>query len=155
MNREGLIGSNNQIPWYLPADLKYFKKQTTGHHILMGRKCFKSISKPLPNRTNIIVTRDPYFIVSNGLIVHSIEEGIQLAMNSGEEELFIIGGGEIYNQSMNYCHKLYVTWIEIDLSGEIYFPEIDWNQWKLISEEKHEKDEINIYNFSFNIYTRK
>ena len=145
MNREGLIGSNNQIPWYLPADLKYFKKQTTGHHILMGRKCFKSISKPLPNRTNIIVTRDPYFIVSNGLIVHSIEEGIQLAMNSGEEELFIIGGGEIYNQSMNYCHKLYVTWIEIDLSGEIYFPEIDWNQWKLISEEKHEKDEINFH----------
>lgn len=154
MNSKGIIGKDNQIPWYLPADLKYFKKITTGHHILMGRKCFQSISNPLPNRTNIIVTRDPYFIVSNCLITHSIEEGIQLAKSNQESELFIIGGGEIYKQSMDYWNKLYVTWVDIDSDGDVFFPTIDWNKWRLITSEKHLPDNKNLYPYQFNIYER-
>ena len=99
MNQDRIIGNDNQIPWYLPADLKYFKKITTGHHILMGRKCYESIGKPLPNRTNIILTRNPYFVVSNCITIHTLEEGILIAKQNKENELFIIGGGEIYERS--------------------------------------------------------
>ena len=91
-----VIGSDNDIPWRLSTDLKYFKKQTTGHHIIMGRKSFLSIGKPLPNRTNIIVTRDPYFIASNCIVVHSIPEALEIAESRGETEAFITGGGMVY-----------------------------------------------------------
>ncbi len=155
MNARRIIGLNNQIPWYLPADLKFFKKTTQGHHILMGRKCFESIGNPLPGRTNIIVTRDPYFIVSNCLIAHSIEEGILLAKKNGEQELFIIGGGEIYNQSMPYWNKLYLTIVDYSGPGDTYFPEIQLSEWNLLSEERHDKDEKNAYPYSFQIFEKK
>ncbi len=155
MNAERIIGLNNQIPWYLPADLKFFKKTTQGHHLLMGRKCFESIGNPLPGRTNIIVTRDPYFIVSNCLIAHSIEEGILLAKKNGEQELFIIGGGEIYNQSIPYWNKLYLTMVDYSGPGDTYFPEIQFSEWNLMSEERHERDEKNAYSYSFYIYNKK
>lgn len=154
MNKKSLIGFNNQIPWHLPADLKYFKKVTLNHHILMGRKCFNSIAKPLKNRTNIIITRDPNFIVTDCIIKNSIEAGIQYAFNNSETELFIIGGGEIYLQSMDYLNKIYVTWVDFDGDGDIYFPEINFTNWKLISEEKHSSDEINTMNYSYCLYER-
>ncbi|MBK9109389.1 MAG: dihydrofolate reductase [Saprospiraceae bacterium] len=155
MSSKRIIGINNQIPWYLPADLKFFKKMTSGHHLLMGRKCFESIGMPLPNRTNIIITRDPYYIVSNCIIVHSIEEGILLAKQNGEKELFIIGGGEIYNQSKHYWNKLYITFVDYNGEGDTYFPEIELENWELLSREEGTIDSKNLVKHHFDIYRKK
>ena len=110
--KNNVIGKDNQIPWYLPADLKYFKKITTGHHIIMGRNCFESIGRALPKRTNVIITRDMFYAVSDCLITHSIDEALSLAEANGEEEAFIIGGGQIYEQTAELWDKLYLT--EVD-----------------------------------------
>lgn len=152
MNDQRIIGLNNQIPWYLPADLKFFKKTTTGHHVLMGRKCYESIGKPLPNRTNIIITRDPYYIVSGCLIAHSVEEGIFLAKQNQEKELFIIGGGEVYNQSIPYWNKLYLTLVDYHGAGDTYFPEIEWENWNQIFLEEHPADAHNKMSYRFKIF---
>lgn len=154
MNQDRIIGFENQIPWYLSADLKYFKKQTMGHHLLMGRKCFQSIGKPLPGRTNIIVTKDPYFIVSNCLIAHSIEEGILWSKKNNQKEIFIIGGGEIYNQTSHLWNKLYVTWVDFPCKGDTFFPEINLEEWKILAREDHLPDEKNNMNYSFITYER-
>lgn len=155
MTPDRLIGINNQIPWHIPADLKYFKEKTIGHHILMGRKCFESIGKPLPGRTNIIVSRNTSLFYSQCHIVRTIEEGILLAKMNHETELFIVGGGEIYSQSQSYWTDLYITWIDADLQGDVYFPQYTQEEWLLQYEEKHEKDSKNNFNYSFNKYIRK
>ena len=153
--KNGVIGKDNDIPWHLSADLRYFKKTTLNHHILMGRTNYLSIGRPLPKRTNIIVTRDPSFIVSNCLVVHSIEEGIALALENGETELFIIGGGSIYEQTIDICNKLYLTEIDLEVDGDVFFPKIDFKKWTLLSEEAHLADEKNPYNYSFKVFERK
>jgi dihydrofolate reductase len=149
------IGKGNDIPWYLPADLKYFKKNTINKTILMGRKCFQSIGRPLPKRNNVVVTRDPYYIVSNCIVVRSIEEGIQWSVDNGDEELCIIGGGTIYEQTQDLWDKLYLT--EVDLAveePEIFFPKVDLDNWKLVSEESHTRDEKNLHDYTFKQYIR-
>ena len=153
--KNNVIGKDNDIPWYLPADLKYFKKVTSGHHILMGRKCYKSIGRPLPKRTNIIITRDPFFITSNCIVCHSIEEGILEAQNHGAEELFIIGGGTIYNQTIELWDTLYLTEVDLEVEGDIYFPEINLDEWSLAKSEMHEPDEKNEHAYIFKVYHRK
>ena len=154
MNSEGLIGDENKIPWHLPADLKYFKKQTMGHHILMGRKCFDSIGKSLPGRKNIIVTKNPNFIVSDCIIVNSIEKGILTAKENNEQELFIIGGGEIYRQSLHLVSKLYLTMVAFNGTGDVFFPQINWEQWKIISRKDVVPDENNKYACTFIVAER-
>ncbi len=153
--KNNVIGKNNSIPWYLPEDLKYFKARTLNHHIIMGRKSYQSIGHPLPKRTNIIVTRDPFFIASNCLVVHSIEEGLEIAEQNGEEEVFIIGGAEIYQLSLPYLNRLYITEIELDVEGDTFFPKPDMAEWELISEDPRQADEKNKYNYSFKVYERK
>ena len=150
-----VIGSNNDIPWRLSTDLKYFKKQTSGHHIIMGRKSFLSIGKPLPNRVNVIVTRDPYFIASNCIVVHSIPEAIEIAENRGETETFITGGGMVYEQTMDLVDRLYITEVDAEPEGDVHFPEIDYSQWELISEDHRQKGERDDHNFNFKVYERK
>ena len=116
------IGVENQLPWHLPADMRYFMRTTKGHHVLMGRKTFESMGVPLKNRTNIVVTSNPFYVGSGLVVVHSIKEGIEFARERGEEELFIIGGAEIYKQSLPLLDKLYIT--EIDLivpGGDAFF----------------------------------
>lgn len=149
-----VIGKDNDIPWYLPADLKYFKKTTIGKHILMGRKCYQSIGMPLPKRTNIIVTRDPYFISSNCLIARSIEEGLEMAYDNGEKECFIIGGGTVYEQTQKLWDRLYLTQVDLNVEGDVFFPEVNFDEWQLISQEDHSADEKNPYNYSFKVYHR-
>ena len=105
MSKNRVIGSNNRIPWYLPNDLKLFKKTTLNHHIIMGRKTFLSIGKPLPKRTNIVLTRNPFFMASGVIVAYSLEESISIAEKNGEEEVFIIGGGEIYQMSLPYLDR--------------------------------------------------
>jgi dihydrofolate reductase len=154
MSKNRVIGKDNQIPWHLSADLKYFKRTTLHHHIIMGRKTFLSIGKPLPKRTNIVLTRNPFFVASHVLVASSIEEALSIAEENGEEEVFIIGGGEIYRQSMPYWDKVYLTRVDIEVEGDVFFPELDNKEWRLLSDEPHETDEKNIYQYSFQVYER-
>ena len=121
----------------------------------MGRKCYESIGRPLKDRINIVVTRNAGFGVSGCMTVHSIEEGLSFAKEHGEQELFIIGGGEIYRQSADYWTKLYVTWVDAPVPGDIFFPPVDWDKWSLLSEEIHEADSKNPYHYTFNTYLLK
>lgn len=151
----GVIGNDNDIPWRISTDLKYFKKVTLGHHIIMGRKSFLSIGKPLPKRTNIIVTRDPFFVATNCIVVHSIPEALEYAANNGEEEVFITGGGTIYEQTMDIVDKLYITEVDAEPEGSVHFPSINKEEWNLISEDPHTKGERDEYDFCFKVYEKK
>jgi dihydrofolate reductase len=150
-----VIGRDNDIPWYLPADLQYFKKVTMGHTVVMGRNCYNSIGRPLPKRTNIIVTRDPFYISSVCPIARSIPEALEIANEKGDTEVFIIGGGQIYNQTVNLWDRLYLTEVDIEVDGDVFFPEIDMKQWRLVREEYHTKDEKNEYNYVFKVFERQ
>ena len=154
-SKNGVIGINNQIPWYLPADLKFFKNLTLNHHVLMGRKCFDSIGKPLANRTNIIVTRNKEFEAAGCEIVHSVDDGIQLAKDHGEQDLFIIGGAEIYRLTFDICDVLYITIVDVEIEGDTFLPPIDWTQWILKESQSFEPDEKNKYPYSFNTFLKR
>jgi dihydrofolate reductase len=149
-----IIGKDNEIPWYLPADFAYFKRVTLNHHIIMGRNCYESIGRPLPKRTNIVVTRNPFFIVSGCITVHSIEEGLQIAQQNDETEAFIIGGGEIYKQTMHLLDRVYLTQVDVNTEGDVFFPTLDPADWRLVSHEKHTKDEKNDWDYTFQVYER-
>lgn len=153
--KNNVIGKDNDIPWYLPADLKYFKKTTLNHHIIMGRNCYESIGKPLPKRTNVILTRNPFFIVSNCYVTHSIDEALRIAKDNEETEAFIIGGAQIYEQSMQQWDKLYLTEVDLEVEGDIIFPKLNMDEWELLSEEAHEADEKNEHNYTFKIFQKK
>lgn len=153
--KNNVIGKDNDIPWYLPADLKYFKKVTTGHHIVMGRKCYESIGRPLPKRTNVVVTRNPFFIATGCLVTHNVAEAVELAEANGEEEVFIIGGGQIYEIALPHVDRIYLTEVDLEVEGDIFFPEIDLKNWTLIEETKNEADEKNEYDYTFKILERK
>lgn len=150
-----VIGKDNDIPWYLPADLKHFKKVTLNHHIIMGRNCYESIGRPLPKRTNVIITRDPFFIASNCLVAHSIDEALEVAYDNGEQEAMIIGGGTIYDQTKELWDKLYITEVDLNVDGDIFFPKLDYDQWKLISEDAHQPDEKNEHSYNFKTFIRR
>lgn len=154
--KNNVIGKDNEIPWYLPADLQYFKKTTLGHHVIMGRNCYVSIGKPLPKRTNVIITRDPFFISSNCLIARSIDEALRMAYENGETEAFIIGGGQIYDQTADLWDKLYITDVDIEAQGDVFFTEVNTEKdWNMVSESFHQADEKNEYNYAFRVYERK
>jgi dihydrofolate reductase len=158
--QDNIIGKNNRIPWYLSNDLKYFKRTTLGHHVIMGRKSFESIGRPLPKRTNIIITRNIFFAASNCLVAHSVEEALELAHDNGEEVAFIIGGAQIYEQSMAFWDKLYLTEVDaqIDFSPEdeiARFPK--WqpgDNWEEISCDCHSADEKNDHDYCFKVFKR-
>ncbi len=147
--------SHNDIPWYLPADLKYFKRTTLNHHIIMGRNCYDSIGRPLPKRTNVIVTRNPFFVATNCLVAHSIEEALGMAFDNGEEEAFIIGGGQIYEQSQHLWDRVYLTEVDLKVEGDIFFPTLQAEDWVLSSEERNEPDEKNKFAYTFKRFDRK
>ena len=153
--KNGVIGKNNEMPWYLPKDMRYFKKKTINHHVIMGRKNFEAMGNPLPKRTNIILTRDPFYISSSCIVAHTIEESLSIAFENEEEEVFIIGGGEIYKQSMDYWDRLYITEIDEEVDGDVFFPPVNYEEWTLVSEEAHQKDENNPFDFVFKVYERK
>ena len=153
--KNGVIGKNNNIPWHLSTDLKFFKRTTLDHHVIMGRKSFQSIGKPLPKRTNIIITRDPFFIATGCITTHSIEEALGVAYDNGEEEAFIIGGAQIYELSIPYLDKLYYTEIDAEPEGDVFFPELDWSQWTLSSQKDYPAGERDDHPFSIKTFERK
>lgn len=152
--KNNALGKDNDLIWHLPADLKRFKKVTSGHHILMGRNTFESIGKPLPNRTSVIITRNNEYLKDGCLIANSVEEAIDL---TDKKDAFIIGGAQIYKETLakNLADRLDITIVHHDFDADVFFPEIDMNIWKEISRENFMADEKNKYDYSFVSYIRK
>ncbi|WP_418886818.1 type 3 dihydrofolate reductase [Gilliamella apicola] len=158
MAHNRVIGLNNQMPWHLPADLAWFKKNTLNKPVIMGRKTFESIGRPLPNRHNIVISRQIESIdnkISNVSWVKSIDEAISLAQKQQPDEVFIIGGGNIYQQVLPLIERLYLTHIDAELQGDTYFPDYLSEQWQVIYQEDHHADEKNSYPYQFKILQRK
>jgi dihydrofolate reductase len=147
------LGKDNQLVWHLPDDFKRFKKLTSGHHIIMGRKTFDSFPKLLPNRTHVVITRQDNFRKEGVLVVNSLERAIELSSN--DPQPFVIGGGEIYKLAMKLADKIELTRVHGTFEADTFFSEIDENQWELVSEEFHEKDERHNYAFTYLTYERK
>ena len=147
------IGFGNKLPWNLPDDLKRFKEITRGHTVIMGRKTYDSIGRLLPERKNIIITRDKNYKVPGAVIVHSIEEAKKKCEN--EKECFVIGGGEIAKLAISHANRMYLTHVEANVPADSFFPEFNPDEWEVISEEFHPKDEQHLYNFTFKKYERK
>jgi dihydrofolate reductase len=145
----GVIGHNNQLIWHLPNDLKQFKRLTTGHCIIMGRKTFESIGKPLPNRTSIIISRNLDFQVEGCITANSLENAISEAKKIESEEAFVIGGAEIYRLALPIIDKIYLTEVHQTFEGDTFFPEIDKTIWKETHREDFETDEKHKVKYSF------
>jgi dihydrofolate reductase len=154
-----VVGINNSLPWHLPEDLKYFKRTTSGKAIIMGRKTYESIGRPLPNRTNIVISRNTDFSAEGVVIVTSIEEAIKHAESvntiNGVDEVMIIGGAAIYQASLPMADRLYLTHVHANVDGDAYFPQVDFDQWKEVAREDFNKDESNPYDYSFSVYYKK
>ncbi|MBN8702025.1 MAG: dihydrofolate reductase [Bacteroidetes bacterium] len=150
------IGKDNNLLWHLPADMKIFKEKTTGHCIVTGRKNYESIPekfRPLPNRTNIVITRNPNYNAPGAIVASSVQEAIEIAKQKGESELFIIGGAEIYKQTIDIADTLYITHVDGTFEADAFFPEIT-SSWKQIEKRDYVQDEKNKYNFSLIEYTK-
>lgn len=147
MGNDQVIGINNQMPWKLPADMKFFRRTTMSKPVLMGRKTYESIGKPLPDRTNIIITRNLDFRAEDCIVTHSIDEALEKAGTA--EEVMFIGGASIYKQVLPYAQRFYLTKVYDDFSGDAYFPEFDPKEWPIIERIDHKADERNAYDYSF------
>ena len=154
MSRNFVIGKNNSLPWNIKEDMKHFRETTRGHAVIMGRKTFESLSGPLPKRRNIVITRDLDYKRDGIEIVHSVDEALGL-FKDDKEEIFIIGGGELYKQTMPLADRLYITHIEAeDKDANVFFSEIIPIIWDEISHEEHQKDEKNPFAYTFSIYEK-
>ena len=156
--KNNAIGKNNQLLWHLPADMKYFKEKTLGHCIITGRKNYESIPekfRPLPGRINIVISRQKNYTAPGAIVVHSIEMAIQQATNLNEQEVFIIGGAEIYKQSLSIVDKLYITYVDAQFDADAFFPELNLDEWKVESRYLHPADDKNKYDCSFCVYTKR
>ena len=147
------LGKNNDLLWHLPNDFKRFKEITSGHHIIMGRKTFESFPKPLPNRTHVIITRQNDFEHEGCIVVQNIEKALSVCPIN--ENLYIIGGGEIYQQSISFADQLDITRVHHSFDANVYFPEIDPEIWELTSETFHQKDERHLFDYTFQTFVRK
>lgn len=147
------LGKDNDLIWYLPADLIRFKKTTTGHHIIMGRNTFESIGKPLPNRTTVIISRNKDYTAEGCIVVNSLKEALKVAVN--DESPFIIGGGQVYKEAITLADKLDITEVHHSFDADVYFPEIDLNVWEENSRTFFERDQKNKYDYSFVSYIKR
>lgn len=150
-----VIGRNNALPWRLPADLKRFKALTMGQIIVMGRKTYESIGRPLPGRINIIVTRQPDLSVAGVTVTRSVEEALTACLIHPDKEIFIIGGAELYQQTLKHCQRLYLTEVQKAFEGDAFFPEFDRSDWHEIVREKHVQEEGEKLEYHFVVLERK
>ena len=153
------IGYKNDLIWHLPNDMKYFKETTLNHHIITGRKNYISIPekyRPLVNRTNIVLTRDKNFYVPDCIIKHSLQDAIDFARQNGENEVFIIGGGQIYAEALEkkLVDKMYITHVHENFDADTFFPVLNLNNWKIVKSEQHEKDEKHKHSYTFAVYQK-
>lgn len=154
MTDDRVIGIDNSLPWKLPSDMRWFRKHTLGKPVVMGRKTFESFgAKPLPERLNIIITRDPEYQGEHCVVVNNIDSALNAAGNV--DEVMIIGGASFYEQMLPYADRLYLTYVHADIKGDAWFPEFDENNWKEIYHEDVEQDEKNQYNHTFIIFSKR
>ncbi|SHM82873.1 dihydrofolate reductase [Chitinophaga sp. CF418] len=154
-SENNVIGINNHLPWHLPVDMKYFKDMTMGKPIVMGRKSFEELGRVLPGRPNIMITRQPDYKAEGLYVVPSLEAGIEKAKTFGTEEIFITGGGEIFKMALPIIDRLYLTRVHAEVSGDTHFPEFDPRGWKLVKNDRHEKDEKHAYALTFQVWERE
>lgn len=145
------IGKDNQLIWHMPNDLKFFKTTTSGHYVIMGRKSYESMGKPLPNRLNVIITRNKDYAVEGALVVHSLEDALQLAADQKQQEVFILGGGEIYRQALDkgLVDRIYLTEIKETFEADTFFPELKEENWKETHREEFQADHLNPHDYAF------
>jgi dihydrofolate reductase len=158
ISQNHVIGRNNDLPWHLPDDMQYFMQTTKGHHVIMGRKNYQSIPqkfKPLPNRVNIVITRQPGFEAAGCVVVHSLPDALRIAILGGEEEVFLIGGSEVYREGILLANRLYLTEIKATVEGDVYFPEFNRAEWREISRKSHPDDDRHAFPFDFVVYQTK
>ena len=153
-DENNLIGNGNKLPWHLPDDLKYFKNLTWGMPVIMGRKTFESVGKPLPGRQNIVITRNADWAQPGVDVVNDIGSAIDLAAKKDVKEIFIIGGAEIFNTSISDADRIYLTRIHHMFEGDVYFTEMKKNEWEMVKEVYRNKDEKNLYDHSFQVWER-
>ncbi|BFM49476.1 type 3 dihydrofolate reductase [Marinomonas sp. THO17] len=158
MSTNRTIGINNALPWHLPNDLKYFKQATMGKPIVMGRKTFESIGKPLPGRRNIVITRDDKYQAEGIDVVSSLEQAIALGEDiclvNGQEEVMVIGGAQIYELALPKADRLYITHVDAEVAGDAFFPEVDWPSFTLMAEENFVAEGHNPYDYRFSVYQK-
>ncbi len=152
MSENRVIGRNGQLPWRLSADLRRFKRLTMGHHIIMGRRTFESIGRLLPGRTMVVVTRQTDYQAGEAMVAHGVEEALRLA--AGDEQAFIIGGGEVYRQTLPAVDRIYMTLVHTQVQGDAFFPELQLDDWQPVEQSQHPADEGNEYEYSFLVYDR-
>ncbi len=150
-----VLGKDNKLIWHLPDDLKNFKRLTSGHPIIMGRKTFESLGKPLPNRTNIVITRNSDMHLTGCLVAHSLKEALQMAQNTGCEVVFVIGGGEIYHQTLPLANVLYLTHVHTTLAGDAFFPQFAPEEWEKTESIHHPVDEKHAFSFEIATWKRR
>ena len=156
LGNNNVIGRDNQLPWHMPADLKRFKQLTSGHHLLMGRRTFESVGKPLPGRVTVVITRSHDYAPSGVAVARSLDEAISKAEATGDPEIFIGGGTEIFNQAIHRADRMYLTRVHAEPEGDTFFPEFDdVSEWHLVDAEHYEADERNPYPYSFLTYERQ
>jgi dihydrofolate reductase len=157
MAKNRVIGKDNDLPWRLPDDMKFFMQTTKGHHVIMGRKNYDSLHdkfKPLPHRTNIVVTRQKKFEAPGCIVVHAVEEAINIARKNSEQEAFVIGGAEIYKLTLPVTNRIYLTEIQAPVEGDTFYPELNKKEWKEVSRTHHTADDRHAFAFDFVIYDR-
>lgn len=154
VSENNVIGKSNKLPWYMPADKAYFNRVTKGHYIVMGRKNYESEGKALKDRINIVITRNREFKIDDGIIVHSINEALDIPQKNKAEEVFIVGGGNIYKQSIDIAGRIYLTRIHTIIDGDVFYPELNKSQWTLLSEISYKKDNMNPFDYTFCIYEK-
>jgi dihydrofolate reductase len=157
LSQNRVIGNNNDLPWRLPDDMKYFMETTSGHYVIMGRKNYQSLPekfRPLPNRTNIVITRSVGFNAPGCQVVHSLAQALEISRKANQQEVFIIGGAEIYTLSLPLAHRLYLTEIKAEVTGDTIFPNINKNDWKELSRKSHAIDTKHPFEFDFVVYEK-
>jgi len=153
MSRNRVIGANNRIPWRLPDEQQLFKKLTMGHHIVMGRKTYESIGRLLPGRTTVIVSRQRGYAVPGAIVAHSLKDAMNAAAR--DEELFVIGGAELFREALPIADRLHLTIVDAEPSGDTFMPEIDLSVWQLISTAQHPADDRHVHGYSYALYEKR
>jgi dihydrofolate reductase len=153
MSRNGVIGRDNRLPWRLSSDLKRFRALTMGHHIVMGRKTYESLGRLLPGRTSVVVTRNAHFRAPGAVVVNSLEAALDACAR--DHDIFVIGGAEIFREVVQRADRIYLTVVEADVDGDVYFPDIDWSAWREVSRQSYGAAEHDEYPHQFVIYDRQ
>lgn len=150
-----VIGYKNEIPWKLPTDMRRFKEITTGHHIIMGRRTYESIGKPLPNRTNIVISNNPDLTIEGAVVLRSLEQALELAESQGETDAMVIGGAAIYAVALSLAHRIYLTRVKCYPQGDVFFPYIDTDIWETLLIDSRYKNDRDEHDFDFCILVRR